>query len=574
VWSSLALLSVSPWVFPDELIYSELAKSIAAGDVPSVRGERYFEFGLAYPLLIAPAWALFNDAELAYTGARVIGGVLMSLTAVPSFVLARRFTSARKAVLVAAVTVAVPSMAYTGILLTEVALYPAFVLALLALVIAAERASVQSQALFFAAALSATAVKTQAGVLFVIYATSVLLLAMIGTRRGVPARSALKPHWRIAAASVLLLVGAGGIAAWSSKGPLSVFGAYETVLRHIDPLETVKWALANFAALDIYLTVVPLIATGVVVATGLTSGNPRRQVYSVVTVVTTTLVLLEVGAFGSALLGGAEQYEAPSSPLLERNLFVISPLFLIGLALFTDDKRRPFRSLVPIALLAVAATALYPWSSAPTGAGPQNLAVVPWEILTRQTSLLVLGTTLWAVCLTLLVFFTPWNRSGRYWIAIAAWFVLAGLFSSLVFQVSAKKSEGWARTGPAAWIDAAVPSDARVAVLWDTRHARPGLPAHRDRIVWVNEFFNESMGTVYALGHGMPYSALPETRVRIAAGREIRTIAGSRITARYVLAPCALGVRGRALAVDREKKMAVFRTDGRLALGGHSACPP
>ena len=53
--------SPAPWIFVDELIYSELAKSIAAGgdlfvrDVPVTGG-----YGVVYPLLISPAWALFD----------------------------------------------------------------------------------------------------------------------------------------------------------------------------------------------------------------------------------------------------------------------------------------------------------------------------------------------------------------------------------------------------------------------------------------------------------------------------------------------------------------------------------
>ena len=56
----------SPWILPDEVVYSELAKSIAAGGFPSVRGVPELGWGVVYPALIAPAWALFDDPARAY----------------------------------------------------------------------------------------------------------------------------------------------------------------------------------------------------------------------------------------------------------------------------------------------------------------------------------------------------------------------------------------------------------------------------------------------------------------------------------------------------------------------------
>ncbi len=45
----------------DELIYSELAKSVAAGEGFRIRGDAVAgAYGFVYPLLLAPAWALFD----------------------------------------------------------------------------------------------------------------------------------------------------------------------------------------------------------------------------------------------------------------------------------------------------------------------------------------------------------------------------------------------------------------------------------------------------------------------------------------------------------------------------------
>jgi hypothetical protein len=75
---------VAPWIMVDELIYSELAKSFAASGEFLVRGQANFGVGLVYPALISPAWRLFGAVPDAYTAAKAINSVLMSLAAVPA----------------------------------------------------------------------------------------------------------------------------------------------------------------------------------------------------------------------------------------------------------------------------------------------------------------------------------------------------------------------------------------------------------------------------------------------------------------------------------------------------------
>ena len=58
----------------------------------------------------------------------------MSLAAVPAYFLARRLLSMPLALAAAVLTVAVPSMVYTGTIMTENAFYPIFILVVLAMV--------------------------------------------------------------------------------------------------------------------------------------------------------------------------------------------------------------------------------------------------------------------------------------------------------------------------------------------------------------------------------------------------------------------------------------------------------
>ena len=80
----------APFVFVDELIYSELAKSVADAGSFAVRGVPTSGYSILYPLLLAPAYALFDALPNAYALAKATNAVAMSLAAVPAWLLARR----------------------------------------------------------------------------------------------------------------------------------------------------------------------------------------------------------------------------------------------------------------------------------------------------------------------------------------------------------------------------------------------------------------------------------------------------------------------------------------------------
>ena len=55
----------SPWIFNDEVTYIERARSFAHDGTLAVRGEAIGGLSRVYPVLIAPAYALFdNQAEV------------------------------------------------------------------------------------------------------------------------------------------------------------------------------------------------------------------------------------------------------------------------------------------------------------------------------------------------------------------------------------------------------------------------------------------------------------------------------------------------------------------------------
>jgi hypothetical protein len=100
----------SPTIFTDELEWTQLSRAIAEEGHPARRGVPIF-FKTLYVYLIAPAWWIGNTAT-AYDVAKYVGAVTMALTAIPAYLLARRFVSKPTALVAAAASICVPSLAY------------------------------------------------------------------------------------------------------------------------------------------------------------------------------------------------------------------------------------------------------------------------------------------------------------------------------------------------------------------------------------------------------------------------------------------------------------------------------
>jgi hypothetical protein len=116
----------TPWVFSDELEWTQLSRSIAHTGHAARRGEPIY-FKSVYAYLIAPFWWIHSTAA-AYTAVKYANAVLMSLAAVPSYLLARTLVSRRGALVVAVGSVAVPGMAYATSIVPDVVAYPYYAL--------------------------------------------------------------------------------------------------------------------------------------------------------------------------------------------------------------------------------------------------------------------------------------------------------------------------------------------------------------------------------------------------------------------------------------------------------------
>jgi Dolichyl-phosphate-mannose-protein mannosyltransferase len=540
---ALARRIVAPWIMVDELVYSELAKSLADTGRFLLRGEHTAAYGLVYPVLLSPAWALFERVPQAYAAAKAINAVVVSLAAVPAYLLARRVCSRPYAFAAAVLAMSVPTLLFAGMLMTENAFYPAFLLATLAMVAWLERPDLTRTLLLFGTFVLAYLTRAQAVAILPAVATAPFL---VSGRRAV---REFRWFFATGAAAVVLVV---VVQVARGASVFGIFGAYE-VAGHAGYTAggVFHWWLYHWEELILSLGVVPFVALVVLALT--MRGRPRSERAFLAAAVTLSFwLVLEVAAFAS------EQ----SLRVEERNMFYVAPLFLTALMLWVERGcPRPRLIAYPAAAAAVALVTALPytkliglpavsdttalvalWSAAPSFGGIANLH---W---------LVLVVSLGACLLFLLV-------PVRYALVLP-------LFVFVYFGVSQKPIEGKYRQtsildlfqGITAahpdWVDRAVGHDAAVSLIWS---------GNTDKYsVWENEFFNRSVRHFYYTSSPLqgdlpekPLASDPDTGL-------MRGPDGKVVHADYVLTDGTVDVGGRVVAQDARKGIVVRRVFGPL----------
>jgi hypothetical protein len=214
----------------DELRYERLAISIARTHslVPRIHGVNIESYSQLYPLLIAPFFRHGLVPDNVQT-VHLANAWIMSSACIPAFFLARRVTGRRwAAYLTAALTVVMPWILLSTMMMTEVASYPAFVLALLAIQRATVAPSRRNDLLALVAIAIAYFARGSLLVLIVVFPVAVIAYELRGGERSV--RRLVRRHDLLAAVSVVVLVAAVGLRV---TGALSrVAGVYGRYAQH------------------------------------------------------------------------------------------------------------------------------------------------------------------------------------------------------------------------------------------------------------------------------------------------------------------------------------------------------
>jgi hypothetical protein len=540
----------APFVFVDELIYSELARSLADGTGYAVRETPVSGYSLLYPAILAPMYAAFDDLTQAYAAAKAVNALVMSLAAVPAYLLARRVAGAGLALLAAVAAVAVPSMAYTGTVTTESLFYPASLVVALLLVRWLELASPGRLAALLGSLAVAYATRSQALAFVPAVATAPLVLALLRGRA-----AELRRYVPLYALLVLAAVALAVIQAVRGRSLADLLGAYSIVGEGgYDVGRALRYWLWHVEELVLYAAVLPVAALLVLLARG-RAVPPALQEHLAATVALALWSTAVVGAFASRFASDRVQ---------DRYLFFLAPLLVVALVAWVElGAPRPRPVAAVAAGIAVVLPVVFPYARfVGEPAKSDTLGLIP----------------LWT-----------WNDhlvAGRYWVTVA---VVALALAALFLLVPARHAvaaplvvigllvvasrpvwsgpQGFVAAGKGAlfqgirgversWVDAEVPERDEVVALWTGR---------ADRFtVNQNEFFNRRVGRVLYTGDPTP-GGIGETRVTLGADGVFRDPDGDPIRAPYALLDGSVTPDGEVVARDDLLGTTLWRLDGPLS---------
>ena len=548
VHTLIALRSPSPWIIPDELIYSELAKSLGSGQLPSIRGDVSFDYGLGYPLVLAPVWALSDDVGTAYSVAKALNALVMSSAAVPTYFLARRFVSHGYALVAAALAVSVPSLLYSGTLMTEVALYPAFLLALLAMCFAMERATVGAQLLALGAILLACSVKTISVVLLLAYPLSIVLLASLDARGRTWLRRFL-PTW-VSLGTLVLFAAVAAVVA--GHRPYAVLGGYSSVVEHMRPTAVPGWILAHAGELSLAAAVIPVAASIVVAVRGCRrAATVNERLFIALLVPVSVCWLIAVGAFASVPFLTSFEYPENVQRLQGRSTFMLAPLFFIGFAMWLADRRGGRTVLVVAAASAVVLPVFIPVGRLDANVRFQALPLVPFvEIADDAAARVALLACALALGLVFVIAHVLRASTMTFVALVLCTFAVVGAFAHASMLSASDWTRDAAAGGSLTWVDEA-PGESEVSVVWAEKPGSSFVDLERrHRVLFIGELFNRRVGKVYELGSSPPYD-LPSTPARLGSDGVLRVDGRTSSLGELVLVPCHVQIAGRVRAVDR-----------------------
>jgi hypothetical protein len=554
-----ALKDPAPWIFHDELAYSELAKSFAATghfairDVPGTGG-----FGVLYPILISPAFALFDAVSSAYDGLKVINCLLVSLTAIPVYLIGKRIAGRWLSIAAAALSLAIPTLMYTSTVMTENAFYPLTAFFSLATIRALERPTVARQLVVFVLIGIAFLTRVQAIVFIPVLATAlavVVLLDVLGASGSLVARlwRAVAPYWPTLAVFALGAV-AIPLRQFASGEPLTdVLGAYGGVTKlGYDWSVVAKYVMYHLADLDILVGVFPLAAFICFAIWSLRPSQPRSlRVFAGFGASLVVWFVIVAAAYGSTPV---------ATRIVERNMFHVAPFLFLGLAAWiAHGSPRPWWAAAPAVVLAGGVTLTLPINSFLNAVVVHSTpALMPiWRWRDRLFSpgsideVVFIAAVLGALTFLLL----PRRLAPILLLVLMVYFAAASRPVEGLTHGASKSSYdfGVGKVAPD-WIDSKV--GGQVASFW--WGGTTAVP------YWESEFFNRSVKRTYTLTGA--YDGLVHTfiQLRLLPSGLFVDGKGKPVRQRYVLTDSGSRLRGRIIARDDIPGLVVYELAGPM----------
>jgi len=525
----------TPWVFTDELEWSQISRAIASTGHAARRGQPIF-FKSLYAYVIAPCWWIHSTAS-AYAAIKYVNAVVMSLAAIPTYLLARMFVSRRTAVTVAVLSIAIPGMSYAAAIVPEVLAYPWYALCSYLIV----RCLAYRGRLDYALATAACVV---AGLIrWPQFATvpAAFLIALGALWVTGPRGRALRSGWSRGDHFAAIVLGAGALILFN-----------RVILQHevIWQVSTQYWknrmvdlGLKAGLAFVVGMGILPVVGGFASLFLRERRGDPRYRAF--VAYFSASILCLAIytavkAAFLSTIFATLTE---------ERNLIYLSPLMLLGTAMVFESRRIDWRVVVVVSAFLVwliydkPFQLLFPYFEAP---GFAILAVFTrhfqWTIADlRLALLLALAVGLAAL---------RWRRLPGVTVAatmlVAAWMLTSQIASTVGSDHQADLFRQNLPT-PLNWIDRDV-------------HGQPvtylGQEIKDPNGLFLTEFWNRQIKHVDSLDGSAPGPGPTYAPNIVASDGRLDGLDGVP----YVVADN--GVRLQATPVDRWKQLVLYRAKG------------
>ncbi len=510
----LALDVPTPWIAPDEMIYGILGRTLYSTGRLAVGNAHSDFYSLVYPALIGGPLAWLSP-QTGYQVAKALGAVSMSLAAVPAYFWARWVVSRRAAVLVAALTIALPSLAYTGLLMTETVFYPLLVVVSWVAARVIVGPTTRNQILLVALVTAAMLTRVQAGILIVVFPTAALLA-------GVGARTAPR-RFGVAFLGFGAIIGVWLV--WRLFQGGGALGAYTvTASGGYRPFPIVRYVFYHAGDLAVLTGFFPACAAALLWFERRRLSAEARATLAVATALSLWLVL-QVGTFASLYV----------RHLAERDMIAAAPPLFICLAVWLElgAPRTIRRTLLVSAVVLVTVLAWPLHTMLGAAAYPSALGLVPFDRLGHARLLLDGGLVL--ASLVLILAPRPVLRAVPY-VLIA----LLGAGSVMAEQYVSTQARATQETMLGAtkdWVDRA--TGGPVAFVYGDKLQWPA--------VWETLFWNRKVDGAYALPGAQVIGPAPGGYVALSNRGQV-ILAGRPLPQRYAVADLGLLADGTPLA--------------------------
>ena len=474
----------TPWLFGDELELTQLSRAIAATGHAARRGEPH-SFDTVWTYLMAPAW-LIHNIHTAYDTVKYLAVIVMTLTVFPAYGIARTIVGRNASLFVAAASAAIPSLAYSAMIVVEPLAYPYSTLCLFLILRALVAPSRRWIAAAAVASVFAPLVRGELGIVPVVFVLAAVFLAW---------RSDRLTGWRSSwntwdwVGLGVLLVGAGvtlsAFLGHHSYEWLIATGFFQKRLFDL--------GLNAAGALTIGLGVLPVVA-GLASLWRAPGETPSRALSSFRSVLAAAIVCFGMytavkSTYVSTVFG---------TYTYERNLIYLAPMLFAGTALWLEHRR-----VHPVALGISAGFALLLLLKTPYEMGQDISYNAPGLAILQQANRYLqldpTGARIGLVCilaLSVALLLAPrFLRHGAVWLALAVgaavltWNVTGELaFASASNRSSNRFVDNIRR--PFGWVDEHT-GGASTLYLGQQMTDQNGE--------WLLEFWNKSIKAVWSL---------------------------------------------------------------------------